>query len=321
MASGSILLMLASIMDRNRVILAGASGLVGTSLLHALRGKSAQITQLVRQPALANSGQVFWDPYADLPIADASALATLDGTTAAIHLAGANIAGHRWTAGYKKVLWTSRVTSTRALASLLARLTPRPRVLVSASAVGIYGNRGDEILSEGSALGSDFLAELCRSWEQATEAATDAGIRVVHLRFGVVLSPAAGTLARMLPIFRLGLGGRLGSGRQWMSWIALPDVLAAIEFALETPSLSGPINLVAPEPVSNAEFAGALGHVLHRPALLPAPAPALKIAFGEMVNSTILASQRAIPERLRDSGFRFREPELGRALAAMLQAS
>ncbi len=306
-------------MDRNRVVLAGASGLIATSLLAALRGQSRQIIQLVRRATPANPGQVFWDPYAALPIADASALATLDGTAAAIHLAGANIAGHRWTAGYKNLLRASRITPTRTLASLLARLTPRPRVLVCASAVGIYGNRGDEILSEASALGSDFLAEVCRNWEQATQPATDAGIRVVHLRFGVVLSPAGGALARMLPLFRLGLGGRLGSGRQWMSWVALPDVLAAIVFALETQSLSGPVNVVAPEAVSNAEFTRTLGHVLHRPALLPVPTAALKVAFGEMANATILASQRAIPERLRAAGFHFQAPELGPALAAMLR--
>jgi uncharacterized protein len=306
-------------MDTNRVILAGASGLVGTSLSRALRGKSIEITQLVRRPSPANPEQIFWDPYGALPIADRSALASLEGAVAAINLTGANIAGHRWTASYKDLLIASRVAPTRALALLLARLLPRPRVLVCASAVGIYGNRQDEILSEASALGSGFLAEVCRSWEQAAEPATDAGIRVVYLRFGVVLTPAGGALARMLPLFRLGLGGRLGSGQQWMSWIALPDVLAAIEFALETQSLSGPVNLVAPEAVSNAEFTRTLGSVLHRPTLLPAPAAALKLAFGEMAEATILASQRAIPEQLRAAGFRFQSPELEPALRAMLK--
>jgi hypothetical protein len=301
----------------DRMILTGASGLIGASLLRSLRGQGIPITQLVRRPAPDNLEQIFWDPYAASPIADPS---RLDAATAAIHLAGANIAGHRWTAGYKNLLETSRVIPTQALALLLARLTPRPLVLVSASAVGIYGSRGDEVLSERSAPGSDFLAEICQSWEQAAKPATDAGIRVVHLRFGVVLSPAGGALARMLPPFRLGLGGRLGSGRQWISWVALPDVVAAIEFALKTQSLSGAVNVVAPGAVSNAEFSRTLGRVLHRPAILPAPAAALRLIFGQMAEATILSSQHVIPERLAASGFRFQAPELEGALAAMLQA-
>jgi uncharacterized protein len=306
-------------MDTNRVILAGASGLIGTALLQALRGKGVQVTQLVRRTAPLSSDQIFWDPYATPPIADPSALAALDNVAAAVLLGGVNIGGQRWTASYKSSIRSSRITPTRALASLLARVTPRPRVLVSASAVGIYGDRGDEILSEESAPGDDFLAETCRNWEHATEPAIEAGIRVVHLRFGVVLSPAEGALARMLPLFRLGLGGRLGSGRQWMSWVALPDVLNAIEFALGTQSLSGPVNLVAPEAVSNAEFTHTLGRVLHRPTLLPAPAAVLKLALGDFAETVILASQHVIPERLCTAGFRFETPELGQALAAMLK--
>lgn len=299
------------------MILAGASGLIGASLLRSLRGQAIPITQLVRRPAPNNPEQIFWDPYAALPIADPS---QLDGAAAAIHLAGANIAGRRWTASYKSLLETSRVIPTRALALLLARLTPKPQVLISASAIGIYGNRGDEVLSERSAPGRDFLAEICQRWEQAAKPATEAGIRVVHLRFGVVLSPAGGALARMLPPFRLGLGGRLGSGRQWMSWVALPDVIAAIEFALKTQSLSGAVNVVAPGAVSNAEFSRTLGRILHRHAILPAPAAVLKLLFGEMAEATILSSQHVIPERLDASGFRFQSPELEGALAAMLQA-
>ena len=234
---------------------------------------------------------------------------------------GANVAGRRWTSAYKREILESRVTPTHALATLLAGLNAKPAVLVCASAIGIYGSRGDEVLTETSSPGSGFLPEVCLAWERATQPATDAGIRVVHLRFGVVLSPEGGALAQMLPLFRVGLGGRLGSGRQWMSWVALPDAIGAIEFALQTPSLSGPVNVVAPNPVTNLEFTRALGRALHRPTLLPAPGFALRLAFGEMAQATILASERVLPARLSAAGFHFEYPEIEAALRAVLPPS
>ncbi|MGB7549276.1 MAG: TIGR01777 family oxidoreductase, partial [Terracidiphilus sp.] len=208
--------------------------------------------------------------------------------------------------------------STRALTTLLAGLRRPPRALLVASAVGIYGDRGNELLDESSAPGTGFLADLCRQWEAAAEPAVEAGIRVVHLRFGVVLGPGSGALAQMLPLFRLGLGGALGSGRQWMSWISLADAIAAILFALETPALAGPVNLTAPHPVTNAEFTRALARQLRRPAFLPAPAFALRLALGQMADEALLASTRAVPGRLMEAGFRFAHPTVSEALAAAL---
>lgn len=302
-------------MGIGRIVLTGASGLVGTSLVRSLLDKRIQISQLVRHPASSGGNrQLEWDPYSVPSVTDPSAL---NGIVAAVHLSGASVAGHRWTLNYKNQIRSSRVQSTQALAKLLADLRPRPRVLVSASAVGIYGTRGDELLTERSELGNDFLAEVCKAWEEAAKPAVDAGIRVVHLRFGVVLSAQGGALKQMLPLFRLGLAGRLGSGRQWMSWVALADVIRAIEFALETDSLHGPANVVSPQPVTNADFTRTLGRVLHRPTLVPAPRFALRAAFGEMAD-TILASQRVLPERLQAAGFRFQYAGLEDALRAAL---
>jgi uncharacterized protein (TIGR01777 family) len=259
-----------------------------------------------------------WDPYAAKPVSN---LGQLEGTTAAVHLSGANLSGQRWSPAYKRELLDSRVKPTRAIAELLAELRPRPSVLVCASAVGIYGSRGDEVLTEASVPGQGFLPEICLAWEKATLPATEAGIRVVHTRFGVVLSPRGGALAKMLPVFRAGLGGQLGHGRQWMSWVALPDVTRAIEFALDTPSLEGPVNVVTPNPVTNAGFTRALGHALHRPALFRVPAFALKVAFGEMAEATILESERVLPAYLTSEGFSFQYPEIEAALAAVLTES
>jgi uncharacterized protein (TIGR01777 family) len=211
----------------------------------------------------------------------------------------------------------SRVETTRALAETLAGLGRRPEVLVVASAVGIYGSRGDEVLDESSQAGTGFLAELCRAWEAAAEPARRAGVRVVHARFGVVLG-RGGALAKMLPVFKLGLGGPLGSGRQWMSWVSLDDAVAALLFAARTSELTGALNVTAPEPVTNAAFTRALGWVLRRPAVLAAPAAALRLVFGEMAEEALLASQRAVPRRLLDAGFRFGYPEIDGALRAAL---
>jgi uncharacterized protein len=243
---------------------------------------------------------------------------TLEGISAAIHLSGVNISARRWTSAYKREILESRVTPTRALAALLAGLESKPEVLACASAIGIYGDRGDELLTEASTPGSGFLAGVCAEWEEAAQAAKDAGIRVVHIRFGVVLSPEGGALKRMLPLFRSGLGGRLGSGRQWMSWITLADTIRVIEFAVETTNISGGVNLVAPNPVTNEEFTRALGKVLSRPTMLPAPAFALKLMVGEMAPATILASERVQPAKLRAAGFEFAHPEIEGALRAVL---
>jgi len=289
--------------------------MLGSALRQALAARKVPVLQLVRrQPASA--GQLPWNPAATRAIADSE---PLEGLAAAIHLSGANVGGHRWTRAYKCEMTASRVDSTRALAATLARLRQPPQALLVASAIGFYGNRGEELLDESSAPGSGFLADLCQQWEAAARPAADAGVRVVHLRFGVVLGPGPGALARMEPIFRLGLGGRLGSGRQWMSWISLTDALAAILFALDTPALAGPVNLTAPNPVTNAEFTRTLARQLHRPAVLPAPAFALRLALGEMAGETLLASARVYSSQLTQAGFRFAYPTITRALAAAFE--
>jgi len=302
-----------------KIVLSGASGMIGTALRRRLAAHGASVVQLVRG-APGGENQVAWDPSATQAIANPSALA---GCTAAVHLSGASVAGHRWTAKYRKELTASRVGSTRALAQTLASLRERPQTLVVASAVGIYGNRGEEVLDEDSAPGEGFLAEVCRAWEEAARPALDAGIRVVHARFGVVLGRGLraheqGALERMLPVFRLGLGGRLGSGRQWMSWVSLEDAVAAILFALETRSLAGPVNVVAPNAVTNAEFTRALARRLHRPAVFPVPAFALRLALGPMADEALLASARVAPAKLLGAGFEFVHATVDEALAAAL---
>jgi hypothetical protein len=241
----------------------------------------------------------------------------LDGVAAVVHLAGEPIA-ERWTAERKRLIRESRTGSTQVLASSLAQLPSPPRVLLSGSAVGIYGNRGDEELDESSAPGGGFLAETAIEWERATAPSTAAGIRVVHLRTGIVLNPTGGALAKMLTPFRLGLGGTIGTGRQWMSWISLADWLAAVEFLIAENSVIGPANLVAPNPVSNEEFTQTLARVLSRPALTRIPALAIDMLFGEMGRATLLAGQRVHPRRLMDAGFDFGFPTLEQALRAEL---
>lgn len=291
------------------VLITGSSGLIGTALVRDLQAKRIPTILLERRP---RAGALVWNPYASQPLRD---LHELQGVSAAVHLAGANVSGKRWSRAYKQEILDSRVKPTRALATLLSGLPQPPSVLICASAVGIYGDRGDEELSEASSAGSGFLAEVCVAWEAAAEAASHAGIRVVHLRFGVVLSDAGGALKQMLQVFRLGLGGPLGSGRQWMPWVALPDVTAAIEFAIRNPQLAGPVNVVAPQTVTNLEFTRSLGRAVHRAAILPAPAFALRMAFGEMADEALLASQRVVRSRLTEAGFSFALPELDSALA------
>jgi uncharacterized protein (TIGR01777 family) len=239
----------------------------------------------------------------------------LEGLEAAVHLSGVNLAERRWTAEYKKAIESSRVDSTKMLAKMLVGLKRPPKVLLVASATGFYGDRGDEILDEGSWAGKGYLPEICEKWEAASEVAEKAGIRVVHLRFGVVLG-REGALKKMLPVFKLGLGGRLGSGRQWMSWIGLGDAVRAIVFAMRTEGLSGAVNVVAPNPVTNAEFTRALGRALHRPAVMPVPALALRLMFGEMADEALLGSTRAVPRKLVGAGFGFEEAGVDGALGA-----
>ena len=295
------------------VAVTGASGLVGSALRRALAAQGHDVLPLVRgAPPAPGERVVRWDPAAGT-----LAAADLEGVDAVVHLAGERIAG-RWTAAKKARIRDSRVRSTALLAGTLARLARPPRVLVSASAVGWYGDRGDEILTEGSPPGTGFLAEVCREWEAATGPAALVGIRVAHLRIGMVLSRRGGGLAALLPAFRLGLGGAVGRGVQWMSWIALDDLVGALVHALGADTLAGPVNAVAPHPVTNREFTRTLGRVLRRPAFLPFPALAARLLLGEMANALLLASVRALPLRLTASGYAFEHPQLDGALRAEL---
>jgi uncharacterized protein len=296
------------------VVLSGASGMLGTALQRSLTAGKTQTIQLIRRNPAAQ-GHVRWDPTSDQPIADPS---RLEGIAAAIHLSGASVAGHRWTPAYRREMTASRVDSTRRLATALARLSRPPASLLVASAIGIYGDRGDVVLDESSTPGSGFLADLCRQWEAAAEPAVQAGIRVVHLRFGVVLGRGQGALQQMLPPFRVGLGARLGNGRQWMSWVSLEDAVNAVMFLLERQDLAGVVNVTGPNPVTNSEFTRALGHQLGKPAFLAVPAFAARLIFGQMADEALLASARVKPAKLIDAGFPFSTPEIDGALQAAL---
>jgi uncharacterized protein len=294
------------------VLVSGGSGLVGSALIPALSSRGHGVMRLVRPRSKRAGAEVVWDP---LGAPDPTAF---QGYDAVVHLAGESIVG-RWTAEKKSRILNSRVQGTQTLAAALARMSTPPKLLLCASAIGFYGERGDEVLVEESAPGTGFLAEVGRQWEAACEPARVAGIRVVNLRLGVILAAGGGALARMLPPFKLGLGGRLGSGRQWMSWIALEDVIGAIEHILANGALRGSVNAVAPQAVSNAEFTRTLGQVLHRPVIFPMPAFAVRLVFGEMGQELLLSSQRVEPARLAASGYRFLHPELGGALRSVLQ--
>jgi uncharacterized protein len=295
-----------------RVAVTGASGLVGQALVRHLESRGHEALRLVRRAPRA-AGELLWAP--DTGEIDAAGLAGVD---AVVHLAGEGIAEGRWTAARKLRLRTSRIGPTRLLAQTLAGLARRPTVLVSASAVGYYGNRGDEWLDETSAPGQDFLARLCVDWEAATEPAVSAGIRVVALRTGVALSTRGGALARMLPPFRLGLGGVLGPGTQYLSWIAIDDLVGAIAHVLANPAVAGPVNAVTPAPLTNREWTKTLGRVLGRPTVARVPAFALRLALGELAEGALLASQRVRPRQLLASGYRFGFPELESALRHVL---
>lgn len=294
-----------------RIAITGSTGLVGSALVPFLTTGGHQVQRIVR--GKPSDGECQWDPNAGTIDA-----ASLEGVDAVVHLAGENIAGGRWTAARKQRIRDSRVLGTRLLAETLARLRQPPRVLVSASAIGFYGDRGDEQLDESSAAGSGFLVEVAQQWEQATQPAADAGIRVVNARFGVILSPLGGALKTMLPPFRLGLGGVIGSGQQYMSWIGLDDAVGALHFALMTDQLRGPVNVVAPEPLTNREFTRTLGKVLHRPTIFPVPAPLARLGLGEMADHLLLCSVRVYPRRLQEQAYAFRNPDLEGALRHLL---
>lgn len=295
------------------IAVTGASGLLGRALTPFLTTGGHRVTPLVRHGA--RPGEIQWDPATGHLEPSA-----LEGVDAVVHLAGENLAAGRWTAERKRKIIESRAQGTALLAHTLAGLARPPRVLVSASAVGIYGNRGAELLDDNAPPGpaDDFLVQVVQAWESATAPARDTGIRVALPRFGAVLSPAGGALRKLLPVFRLGLGGRIGSGRQWMSWVSIDDAVGLLHHAIATESLRGPFNAVAPTPVTNAEFAATLGRVLGRPALLPAPAPALRALFGAMAQETVLTSQRAVPEIAERSGYVYRQPTLEQALRFVL---
>lgn len=295
-----------------RVAISGASGLIGTALAESLRGDGHEVLRLVRSAADAPDA-VAWDPVAGT--IDATALESLDGV---VHLAGAGIGDKRWTTARRAEILDSRIQGTGLLAQTLAQLAHPPGVFVSGSAIGFYGDRGDEELTEASAHGSGFLANLCVAWEQATQPARDAEIRTVVARTGIVLTKRGGALPKMLPLFRFGVGGPFGSGQQWMSWITLADEVAALRFLL-TSSVAGPVNLTAPAPVTNKQFAKALGRALHRPALLPVPRFGPRLVLGrEMADEVLFASQRLRPRVLQDGGFDFAHPDLDTGLAEVL---
>ena len=290
-----------------KVLIAGASGLVGSALIPALEPEGAQVTRLVRTTAAA--GEIEWHPNNDQLDS-----AKLEGFDAVINFAGENIAGGRWTDEQKRKIHDSRVNGTHLLSDAMTRLKQPPKAFLCASATGIYGDRGDEILDEQSDSGGGFLAGVCREWEQATEPADAAGVRTVNLRFGPILAREGGMLAKLLTPFKMGMGGKVGSGKQYISWVAIDDVVGAIKLALTDESIRGPLNIVSPHPVTNEEFTKTLGHVLSRPTALAMPAFAVRLAFGEMADEMLLTSQRVIPKRLNDAGYDFEYPELEGAL-------
>lgn len=295
------------------IAITGASGLIGRALREHLTREGQRVVALVRDPRAADADHVLWDPDAD-----SQSLAALEGVHAVVHLAGENVASRRWTDAQKRRIRESRSVGTRNLSRALAALERPPSVLVSASGIGFYGDHGARAVTEDEPPGSGFLSQVCIDWETAADPARERGIRVVHPRIGLALAEGGGALARMLPIFRLGLGGKIGNGRQYLSWISLPDLVRVLAFAIDTPNLSGPVNAVAPGAVTNAELTRTLAHVLGRPALLPVPAPALKLALGEL-STELLSSQRVEPARLLAAGFQFLHPDLETALRAVLQ--
>lgn len=308
----------AGLASPQRFLVSGATGLLGSTLVDVLSTGGHEPATLARaasksRPPLAASSSVNWDPRAGTIDAE-----EIEGTDFVVHLAGESIAAGRWTEERRRSIRDSRVNGTRLVAETLAGLKRPPKALICASASGVYGDRGDELLPETAPSGGGFLADVCREWEEAADPAREAGIRVVHLRFGMILWPSGGALERMLVPFMAGVGGRMGDGAQYWSWVSLDDAVGAILHAAATDSLEGPVNVVAPEAIRNRDFTSVLGSVLHRPTLMPAPASILRLALGDMADELLLASARLVPGRLLETGFRFRDPELETALRHML---
>lgn len=296
-----------------KTLVSGSHGLVGRALIKSLLNRGDTVSRLVRE-APSGSNEIEWHPNQDQ-----IDVRKLNGFDAVVHLAGESIASGRWSPEKKTRIRESRIKGTKLLSGALAQASHPPRVFVSASAIGFYGNRGDEVLTEQSAAGNDFLAGVCKEWEQSAEPAAEKGIRLVKARFGIILDKDGGALAKMLPPFRMGIGGRIGDGKQWMSWIGLADVIGALEFVIENQALSGPVNFVAPNPVTNATFTSALGRILGRPTFLPVPAFGARLAFGEMADALLLSSQRVEPKRLNETAYRFRYSNLNDALSEILR--
>ena len=298
-------------MSAMKILVSGMSGPIGAELLPAIGASGNKVTRLVRRPP-QSSDEIRWDPMRSI------VPETVSGFDAVIHLAGESIVG-RWTSEKKARMVDSRVQGTGHLAEALARASRKPQVLITASAIGYYGDRGEETLTEESGPGTNFLAGLCRQWEAATGAAAQAGIRTVQVRIGVMLSTKGGALPKMLTPFKLGLGGRIGSGRQYLSWISIDDVVGAILYALNAGQVRGPVNATAPNPATNSEFTRSLAEVLHRPAIFPMPTFAVRALFGQMGDELLLASARVLPSKLQVSGYQFRRPELKTALMSLLK--
>jgi len=294
-----------------KILISGSHGLVGKALIKSLTTDGHDIVRLVR--GSPRGAEIEWHPNQDRIDA-----AQLEGFDVVVHLAGENIASGRWTGEKKRAIRESRVKGTSLLSESLAHLSRPPSLFLSASAIGYYGDRGDELLTEKSAPGEGFLPSVCSEWENATKPAIEKGIRTVHTRFGVILDRDEGALAKMLPPFKMGIGGRIGDGKQWMSWIALDDVVNGLKFLIADTSISGPVNFVAPNPVTNAEFTKALGRLLSRPTLFPVPAFGARLAFGEMADALLLSSQKVEPSVLRDRGFPFTWTILAPALKHLL---
>ena len=296
-----------------KILVSGGSGLVGTELAKVLHQRGHIVGRLVRPGSRSATGEIPWDPMSASVDIEA-----IEGTDAFVHLSGASIGGGRWTPARKAILRSSRVDSTRVLVDAIARLRQKPRVFACASAIGFYGDRSDEILTEASECGTDFLALVARDWEAEAMRANHAGIRTVCLRYGVILSRNGGALPRMLTPFKFGLGGRFGSGKQWMSWVGFEDAIEITRLAIETDEFAGPVNVVSPNPVRNEEFTGALASAIHRPAIFPAPAFALRMLLGEMADPLLLSSQRVSPTKLTAMNYAFRSSDLAATLKALL---
>ena len=297
-----------------KILVTGSSGLIGSALLPSLNAAGHEIIRLVRLPTQSSGTIILWDPKTK----DILDKKKLEGLDAIVHLAGESFSTSNWTPEKKARIRNSRVQGTHFLSETLSTLTKKPRVFLSASAVGYYGNRGDELLKETSQPGTGFPSSVCRDWEMVTGHAAEAGIRVVLLRMGMVLSPQGGALAKMLPIFRAGFGSRLGSGKQYMSWISIEDVVRAIHYLVSNEAVSGPVNVVSPNPATNAEFTVTLNRVLKKRGFLPMPEVVLRLLFGEIARDILLSSARALPEKLTASGFTFQHPDLETALRQLL---